>query len=349
MRVLLAAIIGLALGAVLIAVTGYSPTEAYTAMFHESLGSVEGVAGVLGTATPLLLVALGFVVAYRAGLFNIGGEGQFVLGALAAAFVGHALRSLPAVALIPLTLAGGILAGAGWAALSGWMKAARNVHEVVSTIMLNYVALHLSTYLVNVQYGPMHDPASTSPQSMPIGAHAMLPTLFPRTDLHAGFLLALAMVPLMAWFMRKSVMGFEIRAVGKNPLAARTYGIPEKRVILRAMAISGALAGLAGAMELMGVSAYAGAFKPDFSAGRGFDGITIALMAGGAPLGVLIASIFLGALRLGATGMQSLSNVPSDLALVVQGILILAVSTPTLSDFVAKFRRARKPEAVEPL
>ena len=348
MRVLIAAIIGLALSAAVIAATGYQPVDAYRAMFSEALGSRESLAGVLGAATPLLLLALGFTVAFKAGLFNIGGEGQFVMGAVGAALVGHAARALPSIALIPLVIASGTVCGAGWASLAALMKAKRNVHEVVSTIMLNWVALKLSTYLINTVYGPMHDPASQSPQSLPIGAHAVLPTLHARTDLHAGVFLALLTVPAVAWLLSRSVLGFEIRAIGKNRFAARTYGISEGRVLLRAMAISGALAGLAGAMELMGVSAYAGALKPDFAAGRGFDGITIALMGGGGPLGILAASLFLGALRLGAIGMETLTGVPKELSLIVQGILILAVMTPVLADFLGRFRKSRASSLPDP-
>lgn len=347
MRVLIAAIIGLALSAAVIAATGYRPMDAYQAMFSQALGSGESLAGVLGAATPLLLLALGFTVAFKAGLFNIGGEGQFVMGAIGAALVGHAGRALPAIALIPLVIVTGMFAGGAWATLAALMKAKRNVHEVVSTIMLNWVALKLSTYLINTEYGPMHDPAAQSPQSLPIGANAILPTLHARTDLHAGVFIALLMVPAVAWLLTRSVLGFEIRAVGKNRFAARTYGISEGRVLIRAMAISGALAGLAGAMELMGVSAYAGALKPDFAAGRGFDGITIALMGGGGPLGILIAALFLGALRLGAIGMQTLTGVPKELSLIVQGILILAVMTPVLADYLGKFRKSRAPSPPE--
>jgi len=334
MKVLIAAIIGLVMGAAIIAASGYSPADAYRAMFAEAFGSPEGIASVVGDATPLLVLSIGFAVAFRAGLFNIGGEGQFVMGAITAALIGHAAARLPSVLLIPLVMLAGILAGGVWAGIAAWMKSARNVHEVVSTIMLNWVAIKLSTYLINNEYGPMHDAASQSPQSYPIGHHAMLPTLYPATNLHAGVFVALFMVPVASWFLYRSVWGFEIRTVGKNPLAARTYGIPEARVLFRAMFISGALAGLAGAMELMGVSAYAGAVKPDFAAGRGFDGITVALMGAGGPYGIAAAALFLSALRLGAVGMQTVTGVPKDLSSIVQGILILAVTTPVLAEFV---------------
>lgn len=334
MRVLIAAVIGLLMGAAIIAASGYSPVDAYRAMFSEAFGSPEGVASVLGDATPLLVLSIGFAVAFRAGLFNIGGEGQFVMGAICAALIGHAAAGLPAFLLIPTVMLAGILAGGIWAGVAAWMKTSRNVHEVVSTIMLNWVALKLSTYLINNEYGPMHDSASQSPQSYPIGHHAMLPTLYPATNLHAGVFVALVIIPLTAWFLYRSVWGFEIRAVGRNPLAARTYGVPEARVLLRAMFISGALAGLAGAMELMGVSAYAGAVKPDFAAGRGFDGITVALIGAGGPYGIAAAALFLSALRLGAVGMQTVTGVPKELSLIVQGVLILTVTTPVLAEFV---------------
>lgn len=337
MRVLLAAIIGLTLGAILIAATGYSPADAYRVLFVEAFGSVEGIAGVVGKAIPLLLLGLGFTISFRAGLFNIGGEGQFVLGGLAAAATGYLLRALPAFVLIPLLMTVGCLAGALWAALAGWMKAKRNVHEVVSTIMLNHIAFFLGVYLINVDYGPLRNPASAAAQSLPIGRGGILPTLVPRTELHAGVFVALLLVPVAAWFLRRSVWGYEIRAVGLNPLASRTYGIAEGRVLVRAMAISGALAGLAGAMELMGVYNYV--YTEGFSAGRGFDSITIALMGGGVPSGILAASLFLGALRIGASGMETVTGVPATLSFIIQGILIVAVSAPALAEFASLRRR----------
>lgn len=341
MRVLIAAVIGLLIGAAIIAASGFNPGDAFRAMFTEAFGSPEGVASVVGDATPLLILSIGFAVAFRAGLFNIGGEGQFVMGAISAALVGHTAASLPAVLLVPLVMLSGILAGGVWAGIAAWMKSSRNVHEVVSTIMLNWVALKLANYLINYTYGPMRDVRSESPQSFPIGHHAMLPTLYPTTNLHAGVVVALLLIPLTAWFLSRSVWGFEIRAVGKNPLAARTYGISDGRVLMRAMFISGALAGLAGAMELMGVSAYAGALKPDFAAGRGFDGITVALMGAGGPYGIAAAALFLSALRLGAVGMQSVTGVPKELSLIVQGVLILAVTTPVLAEFVKSHLKKR--------
>lgn len=345
MRVLIAAIIGLVLGAVVIAATGYSPVEAYSAMFREAFGTPESIAAVLGKSTPLILVGLAFLVSYSAGLFNIGVEGQFTVGGLAAVFVGSRLSSLPWWGLVPAVAVAGALAGAVWAGLAGWMKAARNVHEVVSTIMLNYIALGLGTYLINIQYGPLHNPAADSPQSVPIGAGAHLPNLVARTDLSAGVFVAFAMVPAVWWLLRRSVIGFEIRAVGRNPLAARTYGIREARVIVRSMLYAGAIAGLAGALELMGVFPYL--YKSGFSGGRGFDAITIALMGGGTPVGALFAAIFLGALRLGASGMETLTGVPNELSLIVQGILIIAVTAPTLAEWVQAWRKGREEPAAE--
>lgn len=322
------------------AATGYGPIAAYGAMLSGAFGSVEGWASVAGRAIPLLLLALGFAVAFRAGLFNIGGEGQFMVGGLAAAALGAWGRGLPAALLIPLLLVGGATAGGLWAALAGWMKARRNVHEVVSTIMLNYIAFYLGAYLINVQYGPLRNPQSAAAQSLPLPDAGVLPTLVPRADLHAGAFLALLMVPLMAWFMRRSVWGYEVRAVGSGPVAARTYGISEGRVLARAMAISGALAGLAGALELMGVFSHT--YTEGFSAGRGFDSITVALMGAGNPAGILVASLFLGALRIGASEMETVTGVPATLGLILQGILIMAVSTPVLAGLLARRRTGRE-------
>jgi len=347
MRILYAALIGLGLGALFITVTGYNAWEAYRTMFVEAAGTPVAWADVLGKATPLVLLGLGVTIAFRAGLFNIGGEGQFTVGALAASALGHALSGWPAFLLIPALFISGALAGGLWAGLAGWMKAKRNVHEVVSTIMLNYIALGLGTYLINIRYGPLHDSSAMNPQSLPIGSGGILPTLVSRTDLHAGVFLAMLFVPVAAWILRKSVFGYEIRLVGLNPIAAKTYGINEGSVIWRTMAFSGALAGLAGAMELMGIYPYL--FKNGFSAGRGFDAITIALMGGGSPLGTLFAALFLGALRLGSSGMETITGVPNELSLVLQGILIIAVTAPALANLKLFRRRApeQNPNAIE--
>lgn len=279
------------------------------------------------TATPYIFAGLAVAFGFRCGLFNIGAEGQIFIGAAAAAFVGYSLEGLPWIIHAPLTLLAGALAGAFWAGIAGLLKATRGAHEVINTMMLNYVAFNLIHYLLN---GPMKrgGAAGAIPISRNILESAYLPTFFPEPiRFHAGFIVALIVAALVWWLLFKTTLGFEIRSVGANLRAARCAGINISRNFVLAMAISGALAAMAGASEVMGVNHN---LAEGFSPGYGFDSIALAMLGGGHPLGVVLAALLFGTLRNGATKMQSLAGIPIDIVSLVQAFVIMFVAAPAI-------------------
>lgn len=279
------------------------------------------------TATPYIFAGLAVAFGFRCGLFNIGAEGQIYIGAAAAAFVGYSLEGLPWIIHAPLTFLAGALAGAVWAGIAGVLKATRGAHEVINTMMLNYVAFNLVHYLLN---GPMKrgGAAGAIPISRNIAESAYLPTFFPEPiRFHAGFIVALIIAALVWWFLFKTTLGFEIRTVGANPRAAQYAGISVPRNFVIAMALSGALAAMAGASEVMGVNHN---LAEGFSPGYGFDSIALAMLGGGHPLGVVLAALLFGTLRNGATKMQSLAAIPIDIVAIVQAFVIMFVAAPVI-------------------
>ncbi|HXX61140.1 MAG TPA: ABC transporter permease, partial [Candidatus Sulfotelmatobacter sp.] len=266
-------------------------------------------------AAPLLLAGLGVAVGFRAGLFNIGAQGQFLLGALGAVWIGASLADASPVVVIPLALLVSVLVGAAWAGIAGYLKATSGAHEVVTTIMLNYVALALLSWLVA---GPLRLTNSPQPVTAGVG-NAALPILIGR-DGHIGILIALAAVPLVWFLLHRTTIGFEIRSVGANADAARYAGMRPRFVILLTMALAGGLAGLAGGTTLLGLSQQ---MPAGYSTTVGFDAITVALLGRSNPWGVLPASILFGAMRAGAGSMQIQAGVPADLVYIIQAIILL--------------------------
>jgi simple sugar transport system permease protein len=327
---LLAVFTALVVGAAIIALAGRDPLLAYEGLWDGCCGGARALSDTLVWATPYVYTGLAVALAFHAGLFNIGAEGQLALGALVAAWLGYALPGLvgplPGVIHLPLALLGGALAGAAWGALPGWLKARTGAHEVINTIMLNYVALLAVSYLLN---GPLRDPnpLNVIARTPEIAASARLPRLAPDLRLHAGVLLALAMTGAAWWGLYHTPLGFAIRAVGANPAAARVAGMPVGGLLVAALALSGALAGLGGAVEVTGLH-----YRQElgFSLGYGFDAIAIALLARAHPLGVVPAALLLGALRSGAARMQFLAGVPVDLVLVLEGLILLFVAAEVL-------------------
>jgi simple sugar transport system permease protein len=290
-------------------------------------------------ATPLMLVGLGVAFALRAGLFNIGGEGQLYVGGIAAAAVGAMPLHLPWIFHLPLTLLAGACAGGGWGAIPGWLKARRGVHEVINTIMLNYVAIYLTDYLVN---GPMAAGAAVS-QTRPIAGTAVLPLLWsvPPAGVGWGLGIALVLCGLFRVLLFDTPFGYEVRAVGQSPEASRSGGIDVGRVTIRALALSGALAGLAGAVEVCGVhrTLYA-----QFSPGYGFDGVAVALLARNHPLGVIPAALLFGGLRTADRFLQLSAGVPRDLVVILQALVIFFVGAEAIGKSVTqKVVRGRQP------
>jgi simple sugar transport system permease protein len=291
-------------------------------------------------ATPYILAGLAVAIGFRCGLFNIGAEGQLLMGALGAAFVGYSIKGMPAYIHLPLALLAGAVAGALWAAVPGYLKAKFGAHEVVNTIMMNWIAFRLSDWLL---FGPMKA-SSFRPVTPNIETSAELPHFFPDPlRFNWGFFLALAMAGLVYWLLFKTTRGFEIRSVGANPDAAKYAGMSVEFNIVLVMALSGALAGLAGSVQVLGVDHWVGA---GFSAGYGFDAIALALLGKSHPLGVVLAALLFGMLRSGATNMQSVSRIPIDIISVIQGMVIIFVAAPDIIRWIYRIRAGRAEQTV---
>ncbi|MGA2489630.1 MAG: ABC transporter permease [Anaerolineales bacterium] len=289
----------------------------------------------LATVTPYILAGLAVAVGFKCGLFNIGAEGQFGIGALCSAFVGYSIHGLPWYIHLPLALLAGAAGGAIWGAVPGFLKGLTGAHEVVITIMMNYISFLLSDWLLN---GPMKAPGFR-PLTPVIENSAMLPRFFPAPlRFNWGFILALVMAVFIYWFLFKTTIGFEIRAVGANPDGARYAGMNIVRNFAIAMTLSGALAGLAGTVQVLGIDHWVG---EGFSAGYGFDSIAIALLGQSHPLGVVLAALLWGTLRSGATSMQSLAGVPIEIISIIQGLVIVFVAAPAVIRWIYRIRAIR--------
>ncbi len=296
----------------------------------------------LRIATPYIFSGLAVALGFRCGLFNIGAEGQYFIGGLASVYVGYSLQGLPWYIHLPLALGAGMLGGALWASIAGYLKAKTGAHEVINTIMLNYISYRLADYLLNVG-GPMSRPGDSRPISPEILPSAYLPQFFPNDPsnrLNVGLILALLAVVVVYWLLFKTTLGFEIRAVGANPRAARTAGINVPRSFVLAMAFSGALAGLTGAHDILGVIRY---MPNAFSAGYGFDSIALALLGKSHPVGVLLAALLFGALRAGAQRMQAPpALVPIDIISVVQALIIIFIAAPEVIRLLYRVRAPKE-------
>src|SRR5574340_877110 len=283
-------------------------------------------------STPYIFTGLSVAVGFRCGLFNIGAEGQFFLGALGAAFIGYSIAGLPAYIHLPLALLGGALAGAIWGAIPGFLKARFGAHEVVNTIMMNWIAFRLSDWLLT---GPMQS-SGFRPVTPNVAVTAEMPRFFPDPlRFNWGFILALLAAVFVYWLLFKTTTGFEVRAVGANPDAAKYAGMSVTRNFVLVMTISGALAGLAGSVQVLGVDHWVG---QGFSAGYGFDSIALALLGKSHPLGVVLAALLFGILRGGATSMQSLARIPIHIISVIQGMVIIFVAAPAIIRWIYRLR-----------
>jgi simple sugar transport system permease protein len=313
--------LALILVGVLIAIMGVSPLKAYSAMWRGAFGTRNGVGEVLVRTTPLLLAGLAVVVAFRCGIWNIGAEGQLYFGALGATLAGVFLPPMPALLHVLLVGLAGFAFGAFYGAIPGAARAYRGANEIVSTIMLNYIAIYFISFLVT---GPLRDANQLlpQPQSFPVAETARLARILPGTRAHSGIFLALAAAVVVYLLLWKSVPGFRIRIVGQNPSAANFGGINVKHYIVLAMAISGGLAGLAGMVEVTGVRGY---LIPDLSASYGYTAIAVALLGGLHPAGVTLAAFFFGALMVGADGLQRSVGVPTATVLIIEGLVLVFV------------------------
>jgi general nucleoside transport system permease protein len=300
------------------------PLTAYAALFQGAMGGLDAIVNTLRAATPLVLGGLAVGLAFKAGLFNIGAQGQFLLGALGAVTVGVALNEAPPLIAIPLALLAGAAAGAAWGFIPGFLKAISGAHEVVTTIMLNYVAVAVIAWAVS---GPLDQPGSPSPITAQVG-NAALPVIIGRNG-HLGALVALAAVLAVGWLLFRTTRGFEIRTVGANPDAARYAGMQPRLIVVLTMSLAGVLAGLAGATVVLGVTHY---MTASFGTTVGFDSIAVALLGRSSPIGIVFAALLFGAMRAGAPLMQieTLSLIPAELVDVLQATILLFLVAHTV-------------------
>ena len=314
----------LLVSALILLLSGYDPVTAYAAMWKGAFADLRTISELLIKATPLILIAAGLAVAFRASIWNIGAEGQFYAGAVAATALGIYLPNMPAFLHVPIVLLGAGAAGALWGMLAGWLKVRFNASEIVTTIMLNYIAIIATGWLVT---GPMIEGAGKYPQTAKIFESAMLPRFLPPTRLHLGFIIALLVCVGLYILLFKTSAGYAIRAVGINADAARYAGINTTANIVLGMTLSGALAGLAGANEILAVNR---SMALGLSAGYGFDSIALALLGNTTPLGTVLASLLFGVLRNGATRMMVVSKIPIDIITIVQALVLVFVAAPAI-------------------
>ncbi|MFW9869931.1 MAG: ABC transporter permease [Candidatus Thorarchaeota archaeon] len=319
-------VMALIVAAMIMLATGYNPLNAFSALFF---GAILQFDLVLYNATPLLLAGLSVALAFKCGLFNIGAEGQLYIGSIVATAVGYMI-ALPFGIHQIVALGAGVLSGLLYGLLPGILRAYRGAHEVVTTMMLSYSSVLLTQWLVS--QGPMHNPGDSRSVSPFIFDTAFLPKLFGSAFLNWGFIIAVGCVILVEFFINRTVMGYEMRAVGQNEEAAKTAGINSKRNMALALGLSGGLAGLAGSEEVLG---YYHRFYDQWSGGIGFDGITVAVLGRNNPWGVLGGALFFGALKAGGGYMQTIAGVPSEMVGVIQGLVVLFVAAPRLVEWLA--------------
>ena len=329
---LAAVFMALVIGAVIMMATSVAPAtilRSFVAMADGSVGSINAISETLTASIPLVLAGLGIGLAFRAGLFNIGAEGQMVIGGLAAAIASFSITGLPMAIHMPLVLIIGLVFGGIYAAIAGFLRAATGAHEVISTIMLNLISFRLLDYLLRQPF--IQKEGRSDPISKAVLDTAELPRLLsfidPNLRLHLGLFLMLGAVALVYWLLFRSKLGFAFRISGENPDAARYAGIRAGMTIVIAMAIAGGLAGLAGAAQVTGVL---GRATPGFTAGIGFDAIAVALLGRSHPVGILLAGILFGALEAGGRQMQVDAGVSIDMISIIQALIIIFVAAPLL-------------------
>ncbi len=339
------------IGALFIIIAGYDPVAAYGGLLDGAFGDAAGLTRTLIKMAPLVFSGLAVAFAFKGGLFNIGAQGQLLIGSITSAWVGFALSVdlgspvLSAIVHLTLALLAGLLGGALWGAIPGILKAYTGAHEVITTIMFNFIASNLIGWLLfagapgeGLPPGPLNDGNGVIARTPSILPTAYLPVVFDPpgpTALHLGVFLAVIAAVLVALLINRTTFGFELRMVGLNPTAARYSGIDVKRITVLTMVIAGGLAGLAGAMQTLGVNYR---YEPNQSLGLGFDAITVALLAGNNPLGVVLAAFLFGAMDAGSTRMQFQSNVPSEIILVVQALILMFVAADQIIRMIYRVR-----------
>jgi len=331
---LIAVILALLVGAVILKISGASPIQAYLALFKGSFGSLKTFGRTLEKATPLVFSGLAVAFAFKAGLFNIGAQGQLLFGALVSAIIGFTVTGLPPYIHAPLALLCGAIAGALYGVIPGALKTYTGAHEVITTIMLNYIAINITDYLAD---GPLKDtsPGNIVARTPSILDSAKIPSI---QGIPLGFLLAIIVAVIVWWFLWRTTVGFEIRTVGLNPNAARYAGMRVAFTVILTMVLSGFLAGIGGAIETQGV-VYR--YQPGFNIGLGFDGITIALLGQTHPLGIIPAAILVGAMKAGASQMQFDAHVANEITDIIQALMLFFIAADII---IRRLIRMREPE-----
>jgi simple sugar transport system permease protein len=323
-------------------------SDAYTALFRGAIADPDTFSGgdatkILGPvcetisqATPLIFGGIAVSIAFRAGLFNIGAQGQIIAGAIVASWIGWAADLPPGVHLL-LVLLGGVLGGAVYGGIAGVLKARLGAHEVIVTIMLNHIAVLLLAWLLTTD--TFREPGQAQPIGRPAHDDALLPRLFgDELRVNLGIVLALAAAVFYRWLLDRSAAGFELRAVGANPHAARTAGMSVRRAQITAMVLAGGMAGVVGVSQVMGPYNPGHNLTPSIDAGLGFDAITVALLGRTRPVGVVLAALLFGGLRAGGPAMQAQANVSIDIIIVIQAVIVLFVAAPPLVRAIFRLR-----------
>ena len=338
----------LTVGAVVILLVGSNPIEAYAALLRGMFGSPDRIAASLARSTPFIGTALAVAFAFRAGLFNIGAEGQILIGATLAAWVGtfSYLQDVPGALLIPIVILVGAIGGGLWGAIPGVLKATSGAHEVIVTIMLNSIAVLYVRWLVGSNDPVvLRDTTASVPHTVPIADNARLPELFgSQPPLHVGLLVMLALCVVVWFILKRTTFGFEVRTVGANAHAARYAGMGVNRTIIAVMALSGAFAGLAGASEVSGT---VGFLSPGVFVGIGFDAIAIALLARANPFGIILTSILWGSMLSGAGLMQQETGLSIDAVRIVQAFVLLFVAADVIVRTIFRLRADRASDAMD--
>lgn len=316
-----------------VALSGANPIQGYVGLWDGAFGDADAIINTVVKTTPYIFAGLALTIAFRGGMFNIGAEGQFFVGSILAAWIGYSFH-LPAVIHMPLCILGGALGGATWGGIPGWLKARTGANEVITTIMTNYIALRIINWLISPT-GPMRNPERPLPETAPVFPSAYIPSIIPGTRLHWGFILALVMAIIVFYLLWRTVLGFEIRMVGINPTSARYAGVNVGRTMVLTMGLSGAIAGIGGAVQVLALTHF---FSTGFNVGYGFNSIAVAMLGGLHPIGVLLASLLFGAMDAGAGVMQMRTGVPIDIVTIIQGLVLMFVAADLIIRQIYRIR-----------
>jgi general nucleoside transport system permease protein len=336
----IASLLAIIIGGIIAAAIGYNPLQVYGALISGAFGNAANIGYTLAIATPLILIGLGIAISFRAGLFNIGAEGQYWVSVMAATWVGYHFTGLPGWLHVILCLVVAMLVGGLWAGIiPGLAKAYRGAHEVITTMMMSYTGILLCKYMI--EDGPMRKPGYI-PESYPIPQNTWLPALIPQSQLTIGIIIAIVAVVVVWFVLFHTTFGFQLRVVGSNPRAARYAGIRVPLYTVLALGISGVLSGLAGGVQLLAIDHR---LAEGFNTGYGFTGIVVALLARNNPFGVIVAAVFFAALSTGGQNMQQVTNIPASLTDVLTGLIIFFVAAERIVPQVIQWYKRRTSRA----